>query len=121
MQLLTNKSEEATCNGLGFIDVDTVEFSITGKLKIPHMGWNTFDVKQEIPLIEGLDSTDSFYFAHSFHVDPKNAEKSTFGTTDYGYTFPSMIMNGSVMGVQFHPEKSHDSGLKLLNNFIENY
>ncbi|HEY94436.1 MAG TPA: imidazole glycerol phosphate synthase subunit HisH [Dehalococcoidia bacterium] len=85
--------------------------------KIPHMGWN--QVKQEInhPVFEGVPDNSNFYFVHSYYVDPEN-KSLVAGTTEYGIDFCSMVAQGNMIGTQFHPEKSGDAGLKILDNFL---
>ena len=121
MQLLTRRSAEGGLEGLGWIEADTVRFRF-GKeestLKVPHMGWNTVRFKPGSILSSGLENEARFYFVHSFHV-VCDREENVAGKTFYGYEFSSAIQNGNIMGVQFHPEKSHKYGLRLLKNFVE--
>jgi glutamine amidotransferase len=85
-------------------------------LKIPHMGWNSISVRNEHPLLEGVDRDAQFYFVHSYFPDP--AEKSDLvAMTGYGVDFVSVIARENVFATQFHPEKSGDAGLRLLRNF----
>ncbi len=121
LQLFTRRSDEGTLAGLGWIPADTVRFSDTideyGKhRKIPHMGWNTLAVQQEHPLLTGIAAADSFYFMHSYHLASVPAEMIV-ATTEYGESFPSVVVSGRIAGVQCHPEKSRDAGLTLLKNF----
>ena len=117
MQLLGNSSEEGSLQGLGLIPGRTIKFSFRNNdLKIPHMGWNQIDPKKTNILIKNLDEESRFYFVHSYHFKPEN-EKYTLATTDYGINFNSIIYNNKIFGTQFHPEKSHKFGLKLLGNF----
>ena len=121
MQLLTRRSAEGRLEGLGWIGADTVRFKFDREestLKIPHMGWNTVMFKPGSILSSGLESEARFYFVHSFHV-VCDREENVAGKTFYGYEFSSAIQNGNIMGVQFHPEKSHKYGLGLLKNFVE--
>ena len=121
MQLLTRRSAEGRLEGLGWVEADTVRFRF-GKeestLKIPHMGWNTVMFKPGSVLSSGLENEARFYFVHSFHV-VCDREENVAGKTFYGYEFSSAIQNGNIIGVQFHPEKSHKYGLRLLKNFVE--
>ncbi|MBN2815854.1 MAG: imidazole glycerol phosphate synthase subunit HisH [Campylobacterales bacterium] len=120
MQLLFESSEEfGEHEGLGLIEghvqaFDESEFA--EKLKVPHMGWNRMFTKEH-PLFIGLDKEHYLYFVHSFHVVCKNKE-DVIGETDYGYMFTSAVAHNNVMGIQPHPEKSHENGLKILENFI---
>lgn len=120
MQLLTKKSEEGFVDGLGWIDAETIRFRFDEQqknLKIPHMGWNTIHVSHDHPLLEGLDQPARFYFVHSYHAKCNNPE-NIVSLTEYGYPFPSMICRENITGVQFHPERSHKFGMKLLSNFV---
>jgi len=121
MQLLFEKSEESRgAKGLELIPGEVVKFNdsdIDQKLKIPHMGWNRMDVQKEDELFTGLDKNFYLYFVHSYHVNCDN--RYVLGTTDYGETFVSAVRYENIYGLQPHPEKSHDSGLKILKNFVE--
>lgn len=120
MQLMTRRSEEGNLLGLGWIDAKTVKFKfddIKGvKPKIPHMGWNKVDIVQKNCLFDGLCPEPRFYFVHSYHVRC-NSNEDILSTTFYGYDFVSSIARANIAGVQFHPEKSHKFGVKLLTNF----
>jgi glutamine amidotransferase len=121
MHLFTKKSEEGKIAGLGWIDAETVRFKFDGekeKLKIPHMGWNTIKVKKESTLFRDPFPEMRFYFVHSYHaVCLKDDDILT--ETHYGYDFTSSFQRENIIGVQFHPEKSHKFGMKLLKNFAE--
>ncbi len=120
MQLLFESSEEFGAHqGLGLIEgkvkaFDTAMFQ--SPLKVPHMGWNDISVKKS-PLFRGLPESFYLYFVHSFHVACE--EQYILGKTHYGYDFPSCVQKENIYGFQPHPEKSHDSGLKILQNFTE--
>jgi len=117
MQLMTEKSEEGKLPGLGWIKGDTIKFSFKNKkLKIPHMGWNSVTVDKKHYLAKDLPRNSRFYFVHSYRV-VLNDNRDNLLTTDYGGTFTSGFQRGNIMGVQFHPEKSHHFGMKLLENF----
>jgi len=118
MQLLGNSSEEGSKAGLGLIDFINVKFKNQTGYKVPHMGWNYIKIKQATnPILAGIDEEYRYYFVHSFHAKCSNQE-SVFLTTDYGYEFPVGISKQNIYGVQFHPEKSHHFGMKLLENFL---
>ncbi len=121
MQLFTKKSEEGFVDGLGWIDAETIRFRFNDSqngLKIPHMGWNTIKIKNSHPLFTNLGDQSRFYFVHSYHVLCEHPE-NIIAETEYGYLFPSAIVKENILGVQFHPERSHKYGIKLLKNFVE--
>ncbi|MBD3387885.1 MAG: imidazole glycerol phosphate synthase subunit HisH [Candidatus Altiarchaeales archaeon] len=115
IQLIFESSEENPgVGGLGLFRGTCRKF--TGGLKVPHMGWNTVRRVRETPLLEGVEDGSYFYFVHSYHVMP-NSVWVVAGETEYGRTFPSVISEGNVHATQFHPEKSGDNGLRILENF----
>ena len=119
MQLLGKRSEEGSCEGLGWIEARTVKLNFSAEentRKIPHMGWNALTPIKEHPLLRGLDQSAMFYFVHSYHVHCVQQE-DIIAKTEYGIDFTSVIARGNIMGVQFHPEKSLRYGMKLLENF----
>jgi glutamine amidotransferase len=119
MQLLTRGSEEGQLPGLGFVEASTQKFRSSDKtLKVPHMGWNTADVKQGFLLWKELPPQPRFYFVHSYHVVCQKQE-DVAAVTHYGYDFVSAFVHKNIMGVQFHPEKSHQFGMRVLKNFAE--
>jgi glutamine amidotransferase len=85
--------------------------------KIPHMGWNQVKQKVDHPVFDGVPDNSHFYFVHSYYVDPED-KSLVAGITDYGVEFCSMIAKGNMIGTQFHPEKSGDAGLRILDNFL---
>ncbi len=119
MQLLGNKSEEGTLPGLALIPFECKKFSFEDKsLKIPHMGWDIVDFRKQHPLLEGLTGQQRYYFVHSYYAVCENSD-NVLMTCDYGIEFACSVIKDNVMGVQFHPEKSHDFGLALLTNFVK--
>ena len=117
MQLMTEFSEEGNCKGFGWIQAKTQKFKFqSNELKIPHMGWNNIITKKNDLLYEGVDQNTFFYFVHSYFITC-NQEVDIITETNYGLNFVSSFRNDNVYGCQFHPEKSHDSGLILLRNF----
>jgi len=120
MQLLFQESEEfGKHKGLGLIKGNVKAFDakhFKESLKVPHMGWNKMTTTPH-PLFNNLDEEHYLYFVHSFHVECENTE-DIIGTTEYGYNFTSAVVHNNIMGIQPHPEKSHDNGLKILKNFI---
>ena len=122
MELLVNSSEEGPGAGLGWIPGSCVRFrppQHTG-LKVPHMGWNEVSPTQPSPLFPNpaITSPERYYFCHSYHLACTKAD-DILATSDYGPTFPAAIGRDNVMGVQFHPEKSHRFGLRLLRSFLD--
>ena len=112
-------SYAAALSPAGFEREDPVGSPVlaTGKgLKIPHMGWNTAEPTRSSPLLAGLKSPAYFYFVHSYHAVASNPG-DVLANTEYGTLFPSIVQRNNVFGVQFHPEKSHDNGLRVLKNF----
>jgi glutamine amidotransferase len=122
MQLLSEKSEEGALSGLGWIggEVKRFIFHNTNEYKIPHMGWNFVNIKKESRLFSDILDDPRFYFVHSYYFNPANS-KDILTSTEYEIEFTSAIEDGNILGVQFHPEKSHKFGLKLLRNFVEKY
>lgn len=118
MQLITNTSEEGSANGLGWIDAETLKFNfpVSSMLKIPHMGWNEINQVKQSSLIDDLPEKPRFYFVHSYYVKAKYPE-NVLATTSHGIRFHSVIQRDNIYGAQFHPEKSHRYGMKLLENF----
>lgn len=115
MQLMASKSEEGVRLGLGWIDADVIKFR-DAKVKIPHMGWNSVKVEKENQLMQGNELR--FYFVHSYHVRCANAQ-DVMTTTVHGYEFVSSFSKDNIYGAQFHPEKSHKFGMRLMKNFLE--
>jgi glutamine amidotransferase len=121
MQLLTKKSEEGSLPGLGLIEANTVKFNNEVALKVPHMGWNTIEPRRDSKLLDGMiEQENRYYFVHSYCVKCED-KQDVVATTQYGMEFVSIFEHENIMGVQFHPEKSHQFGMKLLINFLENY
>ena len=117
MQLMTTYSEEGECGGLGWIKAKTEKFPSyeQTRLKVPHMGWNEVTFNGNHFLASSLVEP-RFYFVHSYRVRCESKD-NVLCTTTYGEDFHSGIQNGNILGVQFHPEKSHAFGMQLLNNF----
>lgn len=121
MQMMGNSSEEGTAEGLKWIDADVKKFDeslIQQRTKLPHMGWNDVSPLNGHPLFDGLEHDSIFYFLHSFYFNCKNKE-NIIAVSDYGISFASAVNSNNVYGIQFHPEKSHQNGEKLLNNFAQ--
>jgi glutamine amidotransferase len=123
MQLMCNFSQEGFDKGFSFIDADVIKFDFTKSqnLKVPHMGWNNVDFNKSNSLItNGLEQDARFYFVHSYFVACKD-ESNILMRTFYGHSFVSAFEQNNIVGVQFHPEKSHKYGIKLFRNFVENF
>ncbi|MBC2844481.1 imidazole glycerol phosphate synthase subunit HisH [Winogradskyella flava] len=122
-QLLTRGSEEGSEKGLGWIEADTILFDqskFDQKLKIPHMGWSNVNFNSDIPLFKDMPLASRFYFVHKYHmVCDEGADNLV--SAKYGYKFAAGIGKNNIIGVQFHPEKSHKFGMQLMRNFITYY
>lgn len=106
--------------GLGLLKGEVIRFNQTrfkSPLKVPHMGWNTCEFSRQSTLNKGLKDSEYFYFVHSYHVCCD--DEITLARTFYGYDFTSAVAFNNIFGMQPHPEKSHDVGLKMLKNFVE--
>ncbi|HTQ64577.1 MAG TPA: imidazole glycerol phosphate synthase subunit HisH [Puia sp.] len=118
LQMMMESSEEGIKPGLGWIHGDVIKFrrELIGNLKIPHMGWTEVTIKKESYLSDNFLEEPRFYFVHSFHVRLKDPTDELM-TAKYGYDFTAAIQRNNIFGVQFHPEKSHKFGMRLLRNF----
>ena len=116
-----NRRDEGKTEGLKWIDADILKFDeslILQRTKLPHMGWNDVNPLNDHPLFEGLEQEAIFYFLHSYYFKCNNAVDS-IAISDYGIPFTSAVNTDNVFGIQFHPEKSHQYGEKLLDNFAK--
>jgi imidazole glycerol-phosphate synthase subunit HisH len=120
MQLMTNTSEEGALPGLGWIDAETVKFKFDSfhNFKIPHMSWNLASVRKENILFDEEKSEKKFYFVHSYYVKC-NDDSDILTETNYGINFTSSFQRENIVGVQFHPEKSHRFGFRFMENFAK--
>ncbi len=119
MQMLARSSEEGSLPGLGWIDGEVKRFSpfsFRQSLCVPHMGWNDIKPVKSNSLLDGLDLNARFYFLHSYYFYCHSSE-DIIAVTDYAGEFACAVNSGNVFGVQFHPEKSHQWGIRLLENF----
>jgi glutamine amidotransferase len=119
LQLLFDWSEEgggAECLGIIPGTVRRFQAAAAASLKVPHMGWNSVWLKYEHPLLAGVPNDSHFYFVHSYYADPVD-RASVIGETSYGVDFAAIVARDNVAGVQFHPEKSAELGLRLYENF----
>lgn len=118
MQLMTQFSEEGDVAGLGWVNARVRKFdsSKLSGLKVPHMGWNEIKVLKNSSILSYSIIQNSYYFVHSYFVDPLN-NNDILAETNYGIDFCSAFEHENIIGVQFHPEKSHKTGLDILKNF----
>jgi glutamine amidotransferase len=119
MQMMGNRSDEGKEDGLKWIDGNILKFDeklIQHRTKLPHMGWNDVTPVRNHPLFSGLEKEAIFYFLHSFYFKCNNPIDS-IAISDYGVSFSSAVYQDNIYGIQFHPEKSHQYGEKLLHNF----
>jgi glutamine amidotransferase len=119
MQLMANYSEEGNEKGLGWIDGQVLRFQVDDKLryKIPHTGWNGINLCKNSSINHDLKDHDEFYFVHAYYFQA-NDESDILHKTNYEKEFVSAVQKENIIGVQYHPEKSHETGLKLIKNFI---
>jgi imidazole glycerol-phosphate synthase subunit HisH len=115
MQLLCDHSEEGNVDGLGIFPINVVKFK-SNETKVPHIGWNTVHYNPGNKLFQGIKQDEFFYFANSYYV---HVGRSTTAVTENKIDFSASLEKENYFGVQFHPEKSSASGLKVLQNFIE--
>ena len=122
-QLLTHASEEGELPGLGWVAARTVRFDgatvRSANVRVPHMGWADTEFLGEHPLASGLASP-RFYYVHSYHLEA-DAPENVLCRAVHGRPFTAGIAHGHILGVQFHPEKSHHFGMTVLKNFAERY
>lgn len=117
MQILATTSQEGRLPGLGWIHGDVRRLDVAG-IRLPHMGWNDVRPIGSSALFSGLESDARFYFLHSYHFHCAR-NQNVLAETDYGTTFTCAVHAGNIFGVQFHPEKGHSYGTRLLKNFAE--
>jgi glutamine amidotransferase len=119
MQLLFDASEEGTLPGLGFVRGHVRRFDVARYgLRVPHMGWNVVREISRHRLFAKSDEPSRYYFVHSYHAECAR-EEDVSAVAHYGYDFACAVEHGNVMGVQFHPEKSHRFGMALLKRFVQ--
>lgn len=121
-QMLMENSEEGKEQGLGWLKGKVIKFDrskMTEELKVPHMGWSDVHPVRDTALFKGIEEP-RFYFVHSYHVQC-NEPTDVQTTAHYGYTFTASVERGNILAVQFHPEKSHRFGMRLFENFVNNY
>ncbi len=119
MQLLFERSDETPgVDGLGILKGEILRIPETSGLKIPHMGWNSLEFHGNGKLFKGLPSEPYVYFVHSYYLEAEEEEIVT-ATAEYGTCIHASVEKGQVFGCQFHPEKSSDIGIQILQNFVE--
>lgn len=121
MQLLAEGSDEGALPGFGWVPgtvrkIDAAAIALPPRL--PHMGWNSITVQSSSPLYSGIDIEQGFYFLHSYYFDAAH-DTNVAARVCHGREMPCAVENGNIHGVQFHPEKSHANGVRLLRNFAE--
>ena len=119
MQMLAHSSDEGILPGLGWMDASVKKFDISKinySTHLPHMGWNDIKSVKQNDILKGLENNAKFYFLHSYYFHCNN-QTDTIAVTEYGIEFSCAVNKNNIYGVQFHPEKSHQYGIQLLNNF----
>ncbi len=122
MQLLLEGSEEGELKGLGWVRGRNIRFRadrMPAGLRIPHMGWTDVHAEKPSPLLMDIEDP-RFYFVHAYHAEVEDPSDALL-TAEYGYRFTAAVEHGNILGVQFHPEKSHRFGMRLLSNFVAHY
>jgi len=118
LQLLFEESEECPgVQGLGVLKGKICKIPAKQGLKIPHIGWNSLDIQQHDGLFQGLEQNPYVYFVHSYYLKAQERE-TVSSTTSYGVTIDASVRSGNLFATQFHPEKSGETGLKMLRNFV---
>jgi glutamine amidotransferase len=112
--LFEGSDEEPDCSGLGILGGRC--HRLTGTVKIPHVGWNHLAISHDAPIVDGVSDGSQVYFTHSYVVP---VTSDTVATTEHGEAFAAIVQHGQIAGVQFHPEKSGDVGLRILRNFVQ--
>ena len=115
MEMFFEKSEEGKEKGLNILDGEVVILPDT--MKIPHMGWNSIEIKRDSKILDGVDNGEWVYFVHSYRIKPKN-DDLIIADADYGIKVPAVIEKDNFIGTQFHPEKSGKVGATMIKNFL---
>ncbi len=117
LQLFFSESEESRLGESGLDIIKGKVVRLPKNVKIPHMGWNSIEIKKESGILEGIKDGEFFYFVHSYYAVPQ--EDVVVATTDYSVDVPAILEKGLVFATQFHPEKSGKAGLRIIKNFVE--
>lgn len=120
MQLFSERSEEGSEPGLGWVPAKTIRFQFSpdeAQFRVPHMGWNTVRICRPTPLFSNPQQEHRFYFVHSYHMCCADS-RDVLTSTNYGLDFTSAVHRGNIVGTQFHPEKSHRFGMEFLRSFV---
>lgn len=119
MQVMAKKSYEfGEFNGLGWFDAEVIKIDHSNqKFKVPNIGWNEIDFKEENALFHGIKNHSDFYLVHSYFMKCRN-DSDIVATYDYGAKITASVMKDNIFATQFHPEKSQDNGLRIIENFI---
>ncbi len=119
MQIMAMSSDEGTKKGLGWIDADVKKIDIkNNNFRLPHMGWNNIIINKNDDILKNLDNNSTFYFLHSYYFNCTN-ENNVVAFSNYGSNFPSIVRQENIIGIQCHPEKSHEFGEQILKNFFD--
>lgn len=123
VQLMTKNSEEGVLEGLGWFDAKTIKFKtelLTEKLLLPNIGWRDVQLNKPSRLFKNMYEDPRFYFVHTYHLIANNSSDVSM-SAHYGYEYAVGLEHENILGVQFHPEKSHKYGIKLYENFVNDY
>ncbi len=119
MQIMAMSSDEGTKKGLGWIDAEVKKIDIkNNNFRLPHMGWNNIIINKNDDILKNLDNNSTFYFLHSYYFNCTN-ENNVVAFSNYGSNFPSIVRQENIIGIQCHPEKSHEFGEQILKNFFD--
>ncbi|MDB9756001.1 imidazole glycerol phosphate synthase subunit HisH, partial [Winogradskyella sp.] len=119
-QIMTERSEEGDSVGLGWVNGRTVKFKDSDQYRIPNIGWRDIVLKSNNPLFEDVDNENRFYFTHSYHFSDFE-EENILCHCEFPYEFVAAFQDENILGVQFHPEKSHKFGMQLFKNFAHHF
>lgn len=119
MQIMANSSDEGSKKGLGWINAHVKKINIkNNNYRLPHMGWNNIIINKNDDILKNLDNNSRFYFLHSYYFNCTN-ENNIVAFSNYGSNFPSIVRQENIIGIQCHPEKSHEFGEQILKNFFD--